>query len=654
MEIYRLIVEKFPIENQNPRALAFELGIQDEAEIEAFVNLYSSIHLFYPGIGQEDSVSPHHKLGCGYSVKDLNGDGVDELVLMNKDYYIMAIFSYSNEKPVLLGNYWERNSCWIDGDGLLHNNGSSGADRSTSAIYKIADGGESLELISEFGTNGHEWVDDVAYTKYYKVVGSEKVSIIESEYNALVEQYGKYLGSVASAETTKEYSGLTFTSLYTEAEIAMEMYEAVLDNKVKIYNSNYTNNDKYIYLKDFKSYDVSLSLCETTDLSYSYIDINGDSVKELFIHHGEISIFWYHQGIVYGYSPGIANDDLNHDGSFDWRTYSENFGYGESKFVLNGSKIQTEVCWRIVNDGEPNVEYYIGDKQVTQEEILKYFEDTPKTKAEFSPLEASWLNKISHYEAITIAKNYWKDFDIEENGYLVKHVINSWAPDTAYVIVIQRHVIDHYSTFDEIWVDKNTGETIIPYTPDGKGGNDELTKSYPLTEEQAWSLANTYWDCQDGSKDYGAGTIWSAKIVVSDTPSSDDKYYKVDFLIEWISNGGSDGDDGTTPYAVHAMDRILINAFTGEITTPACEAGNKCISVEEAIEIAEKHCKDADLDNGKNVYRGKLDANVSAPDHIYVIVIQKFVDNYYAYDTRYWIDKYTGEIVTPYYMYGKG
>ena len=195
----------------------------------------------------------------------------------------------------------------------------------------------------------------------------------------------------------------------------------------------------------------------------------------------------------------------------------------------------------------------------------------------------------------------------------------------------------------------------LPQTESGtESGVSEMVGSYPVTAEQAWSLANEYWDYQDGSKDYGAGTIWSAKIVVSDTPSSDDKYYKVDFLIEWISNGGSDGDDGTTPYAVHAKDRILINAFTGEITTPACKAGNKCISVEEAIEIVENHCKDADLDNGKNVYRGKLDVHVSAPDHIYVIVIQKFVDNYYAYDTEYWIDKYTGEIVTPYYMYGKG
>ena len=195
----------------------------------------------------------------------------------------------------------------------------------------------------------------------------------------------------------------------------------------------------------------------------------------------------------------------------------------------------------------------------------------------------------------------------------------------------------------------------LPQTESGtESGVSEMIGSYPVTAEQAWSLANEYWDGQNGSRDCGAGTVWTAKITVSDTPIQDGKYYTADFLVEWRSNVGRDDGESTEPYYVQTKDRILINAFTGEITTPACEAGNKCISVEEAIEIVENHCKDADLDNGKNAYRGELDVSEPAPDHIYVIVVQKIVDNDYAYETEYWIDKYTGEIVTPYYMYGKG
>ncbi len=463
LEVYRLIVEKFPIVNQNPRAVAAELGIQDEAEIEAFVNLYSSIHLFYPG----DSVSPHHKLGCGYSVKDLNGDGVDELVLMNKDYYIMAIFSFANEKPRLLGYYWDRNSCWIDGDGLLHENGSSGADRSTNAVYKIADGGKELELIVEYGTNGHEWIADVAYTKYYKLANGEKKTITEAEYQALDKQYSKYLGSVAGAEATKKHSGLTFTSLYTEAEIAMEMYEAALKNEIKVYG---TDIKEYNYLKDCKTPYSRIPLCELESIGYVYMDVDGDLTNELVIDCGDTLVLRYYEGCVYVYPftfRGINN--LHTDGSYSWNNTGMNFEYGEKRLAFDGAELNSKELWRIVNDGEPNAEYYIDGKQVTQEEILKYFEDNPKTKVEFSPLEVSWINKISGYKALTLAKEYWEDFDIEENGYIVERGTNGRAPSSVYVFVIRRYVIDHYSTFDEIWINKTTGEAIIPYTPDAKG-----------------------------------------------------------------------------------------------------------------------------------------------------------------------------------------
>ncbi len=182
----------------------------------------------------------------------------------------------------------------------------------------------------------------------------------------------------------------------------------------------------------------------------------------------------------------------------------------------------------------------------------------------------------------------------------------------------------------------------------------ELTCSYPITAEQAWNLANAYWDNQDGRAECSAGTIWTARIALIDTPNSETNYYRVAFQVEWNTGGGLEGHECMPPHTIREHDQILMNAFTGEITTPECEAADgKCISVEEAIEIAENHCKDMDLDNGRNVYRGKLDVNVSAPDHIYGIVIQKFVDNHYTYDMTKWVDKYTGEILHPYYVDGK-
>ena len=194
-----------------------------------------------------------------------------------------------------------------------------------------------------------------------------------------------------------------------------------------------------------------------------------------------------------------------------------------------------------------------------------------------------------------------------------------------------------------------------PQTESGtESGVSEMIGSYPVTKEQAWSLANEYWDGQNGSRDQGAGTVWTAKITVSDTPSQDGKYYTADFLVEWRSNVGRDDGESAEPYDVQVMDRILINAFTGEITTPEAEAaGGKCISVEEAIEVAKASWEYIDFDSKENEYRVELDTEAIAPEHIYVIVVWKISGGSYFYEMRRWVDKYSGKVIFEYYMFGK-
>ena len=253
----------------------------------------------------------------------------------------------------------------------------------------------------------------------------------------------------------------------SKAERAIEMYEAVLKNEIKVYE---TDIEEYNYLKDCKTPYNRIPLCELESLRYAYMDVDGDSINELVVDCGDTLILRYYEGIVYLYS--FTFRQLSHlyiDGSYSWNHTGTDFEYGENQIYFEGSALKTREIWRIVNDGEPDAEYYIGDKQVTQEEILTYFENSSETRIEFLPLEISWLNKISQYEAITIAENYWEDFDIKENGYRVELAVNANAPDSVYVMVIKRFVIDHYSTFDEIWIDKTSGEAIIPYEPDGKG-----------------------------------------------------------------------------------------------------------------------------------------------------------------------------------------
>ena len=264
-----------------------------------------------------------------------------------------------------------------------------------------------------------------------------------------------------------------FEDMHTteESKRAIEAYGKALENKIEVFEVSGTNINFAGPLKDIRTPYSRIPLNKIKNLRYAYLDVDGDSVNELIIDCGDILILRYYQENVYVY-PFTFREMyyLKTDGSYSWNHNGEDFEYGESKINFDGIKLKTERIWRIVNDGEPNAEYYIGNRKVTQKEILKYFEDNHKTKLEFFALEIAWQNEISPQEAIEIAKKYWESLEIEKNKYIVCQVEGYNAPFSVYVIVIKWLVMDHhYSTIDEIWIDKYTGETIIPYDINSKG-----------------------------------------------------------------------------------------------------------------------------------------------------------------------------------------
>lgn len=253
----------------------------------------------------------------------------------------------------------------------------------------------------------------------------------------------------------------------SHAERAMQAYEAALKNEIRVCE---TDIEEWNYLKDCKTPYNRIPLCELERIGYIYVDIDGDSINELVIDCGDTLILRYYEGTVYVYPFTFRNMyQLNTDGSYNWNHTGQDFEYGENQLAFDIAKLKPKEIWRIVNGGEPNAEYYIDGKQVTREEILKYIEDNPKTRIEFSPLEVSWLNKISRVGAVLLAQEYWASFYTEDKGNIIVPGDNSLAPSHVYVVLMRRFVLDHWSTIDEIWIDKNTGEAIIPYVSDGKG-----------------------------------------------------------------------------------------------------------------------------------------------------------------------------------------
>ena len=483
LEIYRLIVEKLPVVNQNPQAVAAELGIQDEAEKDAFLRLYSSIHQFYPGKGQEDSLSPHYKLKYGYAIKDLNGDGADELVLLTDDYKLIAVYSFVNGAPALLGSYtkeelgWTFRN-WIDADGRIHVVRTDGHDLYHHGISEISN--ERLLVLCTYGYDVFR-KNGETIGKLYQIINENTTFITAQDVNGLNHQYGNPLNVEEAANITKKSAGLTFTSLYTEAEIATEMYEAVLKNEIKVYE---TDIEEYNYLKDCKTPYNRIPLFEIESLGYVYMDVDGDSINELVIDCGDTLVLRYYEGTVYVYPFTFRNmSQLNTDGSYNWNYNGQNFEYGEDQLAFDGAELKTKELWRIVNDGEPNAEYYIDGKQVTQEEILKYVEDNPKSKVEFLPLEVSWLSKISRDEAVLLASEYWGIEDGSEDygtgkKYIYRIIITDETEKYYYITwqceIHRRNEDDNYvlsstNDYGRIRIERNSGKCANVGEPEGKG-----------------------------------------------------------------------------------------------------------------------------------------------------------------------------------------
>ncbi len=188
----------------------------DNEKRELSEKIYFSVLSIYPsGTDGKNENSPEN---YGYTIKDLNGDGIDELILRRDNHQVIAIFTMVDKKPVLLNYFWNRNKCWIDPDGYLHISGSNGADRSVFQIYRISNQTGELILLEEGGTDGPDQTN--GGTLYYKLGNNEKVYISEEEYD-IWQNTLPYAKFEATANLS-EY--LPFVPLFDQNHPAPEPY----------------------------------------------------------------------------------------------------------------------------------------------------------------------------------------------------------------------------------------------------------------------------------------------------------------------------------------------------------------------------------------------------------------------------------------------
>lgn len=165
----------------------------------------------------------------GHAVKDLNGDGVNELILMDSygsgtsaKFGIFAIFTLVDEKPVLLEFFTDVRFAFIDADSNIvvcdrPIPAESGKKDREFIVYTIENG--ALKVVEKYGYLCDTTLSGAQNT-WYKVVDGERVIIEKAEFTEWFDANVKVAGSSASISNFSKYtakvSGLEFTEIVTE------------------------------------------------------------------------------------------------------------------------------------------------------------------------------------------------------------------------------------------------------------------------------------------------------------------------------------------------------------------------------------------------------------------------------------------------------
>ncbi len=180
----------------------------------------------------------------GYAVKDANGDGVEELLLLSDEFTLIALFTQHDGKPVLLEDFWNRKRGYVNENGQIIICGSSGADVSSREIYRLDATTGQLVLEEALGLDGH--TEDLQ-TIYYHQVGEEKTYISEEEFNELIRKapYDSY-----STEKNRQVLGADYTPISMPVEVSVYFFVGMGGPKAE-HIRIYTDPEKINAFADF-------------------------------------------------------------------------------------------------------------------------------------------------------------------------------------------------------------------------------------------------------------------------------------------------------------------------------------------------------------------------------------------------------------------
>lgn len=187
------------------------------------------LECFYTVIVEEWDLEKKHSLGFvepyyipssledGFVLKDLNADGVDELIVLSRGYFrdtmeafLTAIYTLKDDQPVLATESWTRSRKYLCADGSIYEEGSNGA---AYAVYEID------ELIgSEFVLRESVRSDDVEQNQIGWFLLTEEMDYPIDRSLMITEEEAQRRIAEYQQTITRDIDGFTTFAQYAAGE----------------------------------------------------------------------------------------------------------------------------------------------------------------------------------------------------------------------------------------------------------------------------------------------------------------------------------------------------------------------------------------------------------------------------------------------------
>jgi hypothetical protein len=238
-----------------------------DEEFRVYNYLMLMARLYTPDKGTFSPVLPDNgEKAYGYCEADINGDGIDELLLMTDDYSVFSIFTTVKGKVVYMEDYAYFVRKWgvgsMDGNGRIYSIKATtdglGRER---AIFTFAPDGKLTKTLH---------IKEVFMSEndgYFKFENGEQISLTKDEYNTLKEEYERLDSSRygSGGESVRNCTDITFTPFF-------EMPSA----------THIPTDDPWapMGLSDVRSLDLIQVGDETVSFTFNWAEYNEEGYKE--------------------------------------------------------------------------------------------------------------------------------------------------------------------------------------------------------------------------------------------------------------------------------------------------------------------------------------------------------------------------------------